>query len=507
MAETYATDAPMMMATRPGIESGLEYTIYMREDCHICRSEGFAAQTRVKVSHKGISIIATISHVMSDLVKHGQAGLSEQAWRKLHLQEGETVVVEHPKHLASMSRVRAKLYGELLKQADFDEILGDIVAGRLSDIELSAFVSGCTSNDLTDEERVNLTSSMVSVGGRLNWEAPLVLDKHCVGGLPGNRTTPLVVAIVASHGLAMPKTSSRAITSPAGTADTIETMTNVELDFEQIQQIVQTHGGCLAWGGAINLSPADDKLIRIERALDVDSDGQLVASVMSKKIAAGATHLVLDIPFGPTAKVRSREHADKMAASLLHVAKAFGIEARAILSNGSEPVGRGIGPALEAQDVLAVLRNESTAPQDLLHRAADLAGSLLEMSGTVETGRGIEASISAVHSGRAYQKFVDICKAQGGFSAPPVAPLQRAIYAPESKVITAIDNRRLAKLAKLLGAPYAKAAGIYLEKKLGDRCRTSEILMTLHAETQGELDYAQAYWSDNRDMVEFGEKS
>jgi len=505
MTANKTTNAPIMSATRPGIESGLEFTVYMREDCHICRSEGFAAQTRVKVSRGDRSIIATVSHVMSDLVAHGQVGFSEQAWKKLHLSTGDKVAIEHPKHLSSMSRVRAKLYGETLQQQDFDDILSDIAAGRLSDIELSAFVSASTSNDLSNEERVSLTRSMVAVGGRLDWKAPVILDKHCVGGLPGNRTTPLVVAIIASKGLSMPKTSSRAITSPAGTADTIETMTNVELDFEQIQQVVENHGGCLAWGGAINLSPADDKLIRIERSLDVDSDGQLVASVMSKKIAAGATHLVLDIPFGPTAKVRSKKHAEEMAESLLHVAAAFRIEAQVILSDGSKPVGQGIGPALEAHDVLAVLKNDKTAPQDLLSRATDLAGILLEMSGTAQKGRGKAEAMSAIQTGRAYDKFIDICQAQGSFSEPPVADIQKDISCPKTGTITAIDNRRLAKLAKLLGAPDAKAAGVYLKKKLGDQCQTGEPLMTLHAETHGEFDYAHAYWSTNRDMFKFGE--
>jgi thymidine phosphorylase len=348
---------------------------------------------------------------------------------------------------------------------------------------------------------------MVSVGGRLNWNSPVILDKHCVGGLPGNRTTPLVVAIVASKGLFMPKTSSRAITSPAGTADTIETMTNVDLGFDQIQQVVKDQGGCLAWGGAINLSPADDKLIRIERSLDVDSDGQLVASVLSKKIAAGATHLVLDIPFGPTAKVRSKEHAQDMAKSLLFVANSFGIETRVILSDGAEPVGRGIGPALEAHDVLAVLRNDGTAPQDLLNRATDLAGILLEMSGVAPEGEGKSEALSAIHSGKAYEKFIAICHSQGGFSEPPSAAIQQNIACPENGKLIAIDNRRLAKLAKLLGAPDAKAAGVYLTKKLGSSCRKDETLLTLHAETQGEFDYARTYWLENRDMFEFGEHS
>ena len=186
---------------------------------------------------------------------------------------------------------------------------------------------------------------MVDAGDRLTWSSEVVLDKHSVGGLPGNRTTPIVVAVVASHGLTMPKTSSRAITSPAGTADTMETLAPVDLDLPAIRRVVEREYGCVVWGGAVRLSPADDILIRVERALDIDSEGQLVASVLSKKIAAGSTHLVLDVPVGPTAKVRSVDAAHALSGALSDVAAAFGLKTNIVLSDGMQPVGRGIGPA------------------------------------------------------------------------------------------------------------------------------------------------------------------
>lgn len=205
---------------------------------------------------------------------------------------------------------------------------------------------------------------MVDAGELLSWNADIVLDKHSVGGLPGNRTTPIIVQIIAALGLTMPKTSSRAITSPAGTADTMETMAPVELATADICRVVEQEGGCIVWGGAIKLSPADDILIRIERALDLDSEGQMIASVLSKKIAAGSTHLMLDIPVGPTAKVRSQQAAEALSAGLMAVADAFGIKTKVIAGDGTQPIGRGIGPALEANDVLAVLQCAPTAPRN-----------------------------------------------------------------------------------------------------------------------------------------------
>jgi thymidine phosphorylase len=238
----------------------------------------------------------------------------------------------------------------------------DIAERRYSDVHLSAFITACSAVPLDTDETISLTRAMVDVGERLQWSGAVIVDKHSVGGLPGNRTTPIIVSIMAAEGLIMPKTSSRAITSPAGTADTMEVLAPVDLDVSAIRKVVEREGGCIAWGGAVNLSPADDVIIGVERVLDIDAVGQMVASVLSKKIAAGATHLVIDIPVGPTAKVRGTDAADTLERALSSVAQAFGLRTRVMRGPGAEPIGRGIGPALEAQDILAVLRG-SRAPR------------------------------------------------------------------------------------------------------------------------------------------------
>jgi thymidine phosphorylase len=303
----------------------------------------------------------------------------------------------------------------------------------------------------------------------------------------------------------MPKTSSRAITSPAGTADTMETMAPVELDIADIHRVVEREGGCIAWGGAVKLSPADDIIIRIERALDLDTEGQMIASVLSKKIAAGATHLVLDLPVGPTAKVRSKEAAEILSAGLRQVAAVFGMQARVIVGDGGQPIGRGIGPALEAQDVLAVLQGAKDAPQDLKARAIALAGALIELGGAAEQGRGEALAAQTLAHGRAWAKFQRICEAQGGMRVPQRSTHRRPLLAERAGRIGEIDNRRIAKLAKLAGAPEAKAAGIELHVQLGSTVAAGDPLCTLHAEAPGELAYALHYASANPDIIRIDE--
>ena len=494
-----ATEVPAAAAPgrirlrRLGIDTYQEPVLYLHRDCHVCHSEGFEAQSRVEVVLDGRHIVATLNVVSGAFLSPDEAGLSEAAWRLLGARDGDVAALRHPAPLESLGQVRAKVYGRRLTQAAFDAVIADVAAGHYSDLQLAAFVTACAGDGLDAQETVSLTRAMVNVGERMTWSGGLVLDKHSVGGLPGNRTTMLIVPIVAACGLRIPKTSSRAITSPAGTADTMETLAPVALDVPQIRRVVERTGGCVVWGGAVRLSPADDVLIRVERPLDLDSQGQLVASVLSKKLAAGATHVLIDMPVGPTAKVRSSHAAQELSGQLEYVGRTLGLHVEVMQTDGLAPVGRGIGPALEARDVLAVLQREDGAPADLALRAAQLAGRLLEMGGVAATGQGAALASAVLDDGRAWRKFQEICEAQGGMRQPPVAAHHHEIVAARSGSVVAIDNRRLARIAKLAGAPKAVSAGIELHVQTGEFVERAQPLFTLHAESPGALAYALEY--------------
>ncbi len=477
--------------TRLGIDTHQEPVVYMREDCHVCHSEGFDAQGRVEVCCGRASIIATLNIVTGNLLSHEKAGLSESAWRLLGAQEGDKAFFRHAPPVDSMSAVRGKLYGKPITAQGANSIINDISQGRYSDIQMSAYVTACCANNLDLAETIAITQAMVNVGQRFDWgKDRIIVDKHCVGGLPGNRTTPIVVAIVAANGLVMPKTSSRAITSPAGTADTMETLTNVRLGFEQMRAVVEQEGACLAWGGSVSLSPTDDIIIRVERALDLDSEGQLVASVISKKVAAGSTHVLIDIPIGATAKVRSAELANTLADLLRNTGDALGLTIKVLFTDGSQPVGRGIGPAMEAADLLAVLHNDPAAPPDLRERSLTLAATLLELGGLGTHEQCQLLAQQTLESGDAWRKFEAICMAQGGLKELPVAAFKHDIVAERSGIVAMINNRVISRLASLAGAPGSPAAGLYLHVSVGDVVEPGMVLMTLHAEAAGELDYA-----------------
>lgn len=479
---------------RVAIDTYKENVAYMHRDCELYRAEGFQALTKVEIKADGKTIYAVLNVVDDDsIVDPGQMGLSEQAFDQLGLEEDYPLTVAQAELPTSMDAVRRKITGERLTLKDFEGITRDIVHNRYSKMEMAAFLVASGQTGLDREEILHLTRAMTESGDRLNWHESLVVDKHCIGGIPGNRTSMLVVPIVAAHGMMMPKTSSRAITSPSGTADTMEVLTTVNLTPKQLHDIVRKHRACLAWGGTAKLAPADDVLISVERPLGIDSQGQMVASILSKKLAAGSTHLLVDIPVGPTAKVRHMREALQLRKLFEYIGDRMGIHLEVIITDGAQPVGRGIGPVLEARDVMQVLNNDPEGPSDLRQKALRLAGRLLEFDPDVRGGYGYAIARDILDSGRAQRKMEDIIQAQGAREVPlKPGHLTFEICADQDGVVTLIDNYILAKLARLAGAPMDKGAGVDLLKKLGDEVRKGEPLYRVHAEYQSDFNFAKA---------------
>ncbi len=499
--KTLSNKKPTIKLKRIGIDTYHEPVIYMHSDCHICLSEGLKSQTRVNVELSDKTIIATLNMVNSNIINCGEAGLSEYAWEILKAKDGDEAIVSHSDPVLSLSFVRSKIYGNDFSQEQIRQIVFDISNGKYSDVQIAAFLTACGGNKMNKKEITFLTKAMIDIGEKLDWDEKIVVDKHCVGGLPGNRTTPIIVAIVAEFGLKMPKTSSRSITSPAGTADTMEVLAPVELTIPQIKKIIQEQNGCIAWGGSVSLSPADDILIMVERSLDLDSEGQLVASILSKKIAAGSNHILIDMPIGETAKVRTMQMAKKLKKYLENIGKDLGVVVKVIFSDGSQPIGKGIGPALEARDVLQVLQNDPNAPQDLRSQALKLAANILEFSPKVKKGQGIKIATEILNNGKAWQRFQSICNAQGGIRKIPVTTHKHEFIASKNGIVTTIDNRQLSLIAKLAGAPPDKVAGVDLNVKIGNKIKAGDVLLIVYASSSGTLEYAVDYLDKVADQV------
>jgi thymidine phosphorylase len=482
---------------RVGIDTWRENVAFLHRNCPVVRAAGFQALAKVTVRTDGRSITAVLNVVDDEcIVGPLELGLSEEAFARLDVDPGEEVAVEHAEPPPSIASLHRKIAGERLSRDDLLAVMRDVASARYSKIELAAFVVATNQFELDRDEVLHLTEAMIAVGRRIDWRHDVlvgpVVDKHCIGGIPGNRTSMLVVPMVTAHGMLCPKTSSRAITSPAGTADTMEVLADVELPLARLQQIVRETRGCLAWGGTADLSPADDILISVERPLAIDSPGQMVASILSKKVAAGSTHLVLDIPVGPTAKVRSMPEAQRLKKLFEYVAQRLGLQLDAVITDGRQPVGNGIGPVLEALDVMQVLGNHPDAPHDLRQKALHLAGRVIEFDPDVRGGDGFRIARDILDSGRALAQMNAIIDAQGRRERVlEPAALTVDVVATTSGVVVGIDNLRLARIARLAGAPQVHDAGVRLSRKLGAEVRSGEMLYRIHARYDADLGFAR----------------
>lgn len=482
-----------MLKVRPfPIDTFRENVVVLSRHCSALRPERLRGTRKVEVRVNGRTILADI--VISDdpaMVGCDEVGLSQPAFRRLAATPGASVEISPTPPAGSLDAVRAKVRGETLDAAQLHEVVRDLAAHRYSDMEVAAFLIACASF-MTPEETLALTQAMIDVGQRLDWAGAMVVDKHCIGGIPGNRTSPLVVAIVAAHGLKIPKTSSRAITSPAGTADTMEVLARVDLSEDEMRAVVEKCGGCLIWGGRVDLSPADDVLISVERPLAIDTPEQMVASILSKKVAAGSTHLVIDMPVGPFAKLRDPSAALRLRKLFEFVGSRLGLHIDIVSTDGSQPIGRGVGPVLEARDVLAVLNNEPGAPADLKEKAIALAGRTLEFDPLVTGGRGVARARELLESGAALAKLEEIAAAQGPSPVKnEVAPLCYEVVARHSGWVEAVDCLRIAQVARLAGAPTDPGAGLELLKRKGEAVRAGDPLYRIHGLDPADFGFAK----------------
>lgn len=474
------------------IDTHPENTAFLLREGNGYSPEQFQALRKIEIGNGEATILATLAIVDDTcLLDPGTIGLGEQAFRRLGLPEGTEVTFRQAPVPHSLEYVRRKIDGDTLDDTEIAEIIKDIAGYRYSPMEIGAFLVACA-GFMTTQETLALTRAMADVGRVMRWDAEIVVDKHCIGGIPGNRTSMIVVPIVAAHGLTMPKTSSRAITSPSGTADTMEVLATVDLAEDRLAEVVRKENAVLAWGGRVNLSPADDVLISVERPLRIDTFEQMAASILSKKVAAGSTHLLIDIPVGPTAKVRSKREAIRLRKLFEYLAGKLGLVLDVVFTDGSQPVGRGIGPVLEARDVMAVLRNDADAPIDLRDRALMLAGRVLEFDPAIIGGRGYARAMELLGSGAALKAMERLIDAQGRrHSLPQVGGCHHDVCSLFEGKVIAIDCHMIARIARLAGAPMDKGAGIDLMHKVRDPVRRGEVLYRIHAHSETGLAYAR----------------
>ena len=447
---------------------------------------------RTELRHDNKSIIAIVD-VSEEIVEPGQIGVFRDLASVHRLKKGETVEIVHMDRPESIGYIKKKLDRGTLTENEIKVIVKEIMQDKLSEIETSAWITAAYINGLSDDEIISLARATVESGEQLNIGKGPVLDKHCIGGVAGNRTTMVIVPLIAAAGLYIPKTSSRAITSASGTADTMELLANVTFNMDELRSLVLKAKGAIVCGGGMKLAPVDDKLIRVRHPLSLDPEGMLLASILGKKKSVGAEYVIIDIPVGRGVKVPYVERGNDLAKHFIRVGEKFGMKIEGLITDGAEPVGNGVGPALECMDVLEVL--EGRGPDDLRHKSLLMAGKLLELCGKVEKDRGYAVAENVLMSGKAMAKFREIIALQGGNPKVKTADIEPGGYSHtvSSDVggsIFHIDNKTMSKIARIAGAPRDQGAGVLIHRLRGDRIEKGDKLFTVFAESEAKLDFA-----------------
>ncbi|WP_138469083.1 phosphonate metabolism protein/1,5-bisphosphokinase (PRPP-forming) PhnN [Poseidonocella sp. HB161398] len=454
----------------------------------ILRSQG----SRVEIVNRaGVSVVAELAYTMNDDVRDDFCLLDHNLARKLDIAADPVLRLRPAPSPQSRDNLRKKIRGEALNAAEMDLVVEDMVRGRYSQAELAAFLV-CSAHSLEAEEVVALAKARATRTENVHWAAPIVVDKHSMGGIPGNRISPIIIPIVTAAGLLMPKTSSRAITSASGTADAMEVMARVDLTPDELRKVVAEVGGCIAWNGNLTHSPVDDVMNAINRPLGLKSERLDVSSILSKKLAAGSSHVLIDMPVGPEAKTRDMAEADELERLFVTAAGELGMQARVMKVDGTRPVGRGIGPALEMRDAMAVLRCEDWAPRDLRDKALYYAAIIIEWAGACPAGQGPAMARELLVSGKALAKFQDIIRAQGQHcSEPPLPePLTHEILAAGQGAFPGFGVWAVSAIARAAGAPLVPTAGVDLLVAPQQSVSHGQPILRIHAATSYALQLA-----------------
>ncbi len=487
----------MLSLKQVAINSFNENVVYLHKDCEAFKVDEIDRITKVEVLG-GITPVFAFLEIADDenIIKPNELGLNIPAFEQINLPEGSNVTLTFSSTPPSKSYIQKKINGSVLSEAEYKAIISDIVNKKYSNADISSFLVA-TSSFMTTQEVLNLTSALCGKN-RLFWdEENLVVDHHCLGGVPGNKTDIIIAAIVSAYGLPIPKTASRSLTSCAGVADVFAVLANVNLDENKLKKLIKANRGAIVDYSFFEATEASKTISASERSLGFIQPKHILASILAIKLAAGVSHMVLDIPVGETAYIKSTQDALHIRKMAEYIGDALGIEIDAVITDGREPIGNGVGAVLEARDIMRILRNKPDAPQDLLEKSLFLAGRILEFDPKMRGGQGYNVAKEILTSGRALDSLGKIIYAQGKAPQAQLGHLTREVVATKSGVVEAIDNSQINKIGITVGATQHPGAGVDLLKKVGDEVQAGEPIFRLHAMNSSDFAFANSLVEGN----------
>lgn len=465
------------------------------------KKEGINAGDIVSFSYADVLLYAEVE-ITDTAIPAGYVGLNEEVWVKYNIPSEHSVVVSIIDRPKSIDAIKNKLLGHRFTEEELKIVTKDISERKIREVEIAYFMSTFFNPGFNDDEVLWTIKGMAEAGDILdftdiNGNGTVVVDKHSIGGVAAKGVTPILVPIIAAHGLVIPNTSTRAITTPAGTSDILEVIMPIKLENQEVLDTVAKTNAVMMWGGALKLSPADDVLINVEKGLHIQSFQKMLVSIVAKKVSMGISHILIDIPYGPGTKVESPEDVEVLTEGFINTFDKVDIKCEVFSRHVTAPDGNGVGPALEIRDILRVYEQHPERPKGLEDTATAMAGQLLELAGRAAVGKGQAAALDKLKSGEALEKLWEIAFAQGAKERMTSEDISVGEYtheykAEESGTIDIINNKQVVRVARALGNPQIKEAGLYFEKTAGEKIEKGDTVLTLYASSPERLEAGKA---------------
>ena len=426
-------------------------------------------------------------------VQANEIWVTKDFLEEYNLMEWDTVIVSFLKNNPlSMQAIRKKMLWKKISDEEIDAIIEDIQDNKIHDLVLAYYVatSFFYKSDVHELAYTTKATAYTWDMYRFPW---IVAGKYCIWWVPGNETTMIVIPILASLWITMPKTFSKAITSPAATGECVNVLMDIEFDKQEVIRLTDKVWACLVWNEKLNLAPVNDRIIKVSSPLGMEPYARMISSIMAKNYAMWINHCLIDIPMWPTAKVVTMKDAKRVAKRFRDIWEYLWIKMDVQVTDWSEPIGRWIWACLQAREALRILQQYGTRSDDLEKKAIFLASRILILCWKASTMRSARKLVNEqLLNWEARKKMQEIIKAQNWNPNIKSEDIQLGkfshdIVAEKDCIISKVDMKHLNTMVRWLWAPKLYEAWIYLHKKLWDKVKKWEIIYTMYSPSANKL--------------------
>lgn len=451
-----------------------------------------------------ISLLRNGEEYVVDVALSSDYVLSNQIWvthdflETFPIAEWDNVLATFTKTSpVSMIAIRKKMLWHKISEEEIDAIIDDIQNNKLSDLVIAYYTATSFFYHSDPQELAYTTKATAFTGDmyRFPW---IVASKYSIWWVPGNETTMIIIPILASLWITMPKSFSKSITSPAATGECVNVLMDISLKKADIIRTVDKIWACLVRNEGLNLAPANDRIIKVSSPLWMEPYARMISSIIAKNYAMWITHLLIDIPMGPTAKVANMADAKRIAKHFKNIWKYLWIKIDTQITRAEEPVWRGIWAALQAKEALMILQNHANQTPELALKAIFLAARILVLCWKAMTMRKAEFLVQRqLHNWEARKKMSEIIQAQN-WPNPHIKSdeiklwkFTYAFKATQDCKIDSIDMKHLNTIVRTLWAPADYTAGIWLNKKLKEKIKIWDTIYVMYSSSERKLNKAK----------------